>query len=122
MSKLRKIIGKVAKPTDLEGGGAAKAPSSGADSYVKAMLLRDMTDLDVVKNEISSGNMVILRITPMARKNVDDVKKVINELCDYVGTVGGDIARLGEERIVVTPSSIKIWRSQTEAEPETTSA
>ncbi len=121
MSTFRKIIDKVAKPKELEGEDAAKTPSPGANSYVKAMLLRDMSDLDVVKNEISSGNVIIMRITPMVRKNVDDVKKVINELCDYVETIGGDIARLGEERIVVTPSSIKIWRSPPEAEPEATS-
>jgi SepF-like predicted cell division protein (DUF552 family) len=80
--------------------------------YVKALQLRELTDLALVKDEVRAGNIVILRITPLAKKSVDDVKNAINELCAYVGGVGGDIARLGEERIVITPSSVKIWRKE----------
>ena len=80
--------------------------------YVKALPLRELTDLALVKDEVKSGNIVILRITPLAKKSVEDVKNAINELCAYVGGVGGDIARLGEERIVITPSPIKIWRRE----------
>jgi hypothetical protein len=80
--------------------------------YVKALQLRELTDLVIVKEEVKSGNIVILRITPLAKKSVDDVKNAINELCTYVGGIGGDIARLGEERIVITPSSVKIWRKE----------
>lgn len=56
--------------------------------------------------------MLIVRVTPLAKKSVDDVKRAINELYEYVETLGGDIARLGEERIVLTPPPIKIWRKK----------
>ncbi len=78
--------------------------------YVKAMLLRNLVDVELVKDEIKSGNVVILRITAMAMKNADDAKEAVNELCKFVSGVGGDIARLGEERLVVTPPTVKIWR------------
>jgi len=82
-------------------------------TYLKAMPLRDLTDLDTVKSEVKSGNIIILRITPLANKNIDDVKRAVNELCEFVESVGGDIARLGEERVVICPPNVKIWREKT---------
>lgn len=90
----------------------AKSGSSGK-TYLKAMPLRDLADLDSVKNEVKSGNILILRITPLASKSIDDVKRAINELCEFAESVGGDIARLGEERVVVCPQNVRIWREKT---------
>jgi SepF-like predicted cell division protein (DUF552 family) len=81
-------------------------------AYLKAMPLRDLADLDNIKNEVNSGNIMILRITPLANKSIDDVKRAVNELCEFVESVGGDIARLGEERVVICPPGVKIWREK----------
>ncbi|HEY6883822.1 MAG TPA: cell division protein SepF [Nitrososphaeraceae archaeon] len=51
-----------------------------------------------------------MRVTPLAQKDVEELRKIIEELYTYVRSTGGDIARLGEERVVVTPPSVKIWR------------
>jgi len=82
-------------------------------TYLKAMPLRDLSDLDTVKGEVSSGNILILRVTPLANKSIEDVKRAVNELCEFVESVGGDIARLGEERVVICPSNVRIWREKT---------
>jgi SepF-like predicted cell division protein (DUF552 family) len=82
-------------------------------TFLKAMPLRDLSDLDVVKREVRSGNILILRITPLANKSIEDVKKAVNELCEFAESVGGDIARLGEERVVICPPNVKIWREKT---------
>jgi len=82
-------------------------------TYLKAMPLRDLSDLDAVKNEVNSGNIMILRIIPLANKNLDDVKRAVNELCEFAESIGGDIARLGEERVVICPPNVKIWREKT---------
>lgn len=81
-------------------------------TYLKAMPLRDLSDLDTVKSEVSSGNILILRITPLASKSIEDVKRAVNELCEFTESVGGDIARLGEERVVICPSHVRIWREK----------
>jgi len=81
--------------------------------YVKALKLRSLEDLDRIKAELKSGNILIVRFTPLAEKSVEDVKVAINELQDFVIGIKGDIARLGEDRIVVTPEQIKIWREKT---------
>jgi hypothetical protein len=76
------------------------------------MPLRDLSDLDSIKTEVKEGNILILRITPLANKSIEDVKRAVNELCEFAETVGGDIARLGEERVVVCPPSVRIWREK----------
>lgn len=81
--------------------------------YIKARVLQSLEDLDVIKNEVNSGNIIIVRLGPLAKKSTDDVKKAINELCDFTQQIEGDIARLGEERVVVTPSFVEIWREKT---------
>jgi len=82
-------------------------------AYLKALPLRTLDDVEVIKNELKSGNIIILRVSPLARKSVEDVKKAVNELYEFTKSIGGDIARLGEERVVIVPSFIAIWREKT---------
>ncbi len=84
-------------------------------AYVKALPLQELDDVEEIKAEIRMGNILIVRITPLARKSVDETKLVITELTDHVKSIGGDIARLGEERIVITPPGIRIWRREADA-------
>ena len=82
-------------------------------TYLKAMPLKELTDIDNVKNEVKNGNIIILRVTPLANKSIDDVKNAVNQLYEFAESVGGDIARLGEERVVICPKNIRIWREKT---------
>ncbi len=84
-------------------------------TYLKAMPLRDLSDVEKVKAEVRNGNIIILRVTPLAGKSIEDVKSAVNELYEFTEATGGDIARLGEERVVVCPKNIRIWREKTPA-------
>jgi SepF-like predicted cell division protein (DUF552 family) len=97
---------------------------SNEKTYLKAMPLRDLADLESIKNEVKNGNILILRITPLASKNIEDVKRAVNELYEFAESIGGDIARLGEERIVICPQNVRIWREKTpvKSEPVPTAA
>jgi hypothetical protein len=88
----------------------AEAPSK---TYLKAMPLRELVDVEKVKSEVQNGNIIILRVTPLASKSIEDVKNAVNELYQFTEFIGGDIARLGEERVVICPKSIRIWREKT---------
>jgi SepF-like predicted cell division protein (DUF552 family) len=90
-------------------------------TYLKAMPLKELTDIDNVKNEVKNGNIVILRVTPLASKSIDDVKTAVNQLYEFAESVGGDIARLGEERVVICPKNVRIWREKTPASNESVS-
>src|SRR2546430_17572742 len=80
--------------------------------YVKALPLQELDDVESVKEEVKAGNILIVRVVPLARKSVEETKLAITELTDYVKGLGGDIARLGEVRIVITPPGIRIWRRE----------
>lgn len=118
MSNLGKVFGRVihrSKKTEAKPSEAVSTQEKEGfmdKAYLKAIPLRSLSDVDVVKQEVSSGNILILKISPLAAKSVDDAKRAVNELCEFTQTVGGDIARLGEERVVVTPSSVRIWREK----------
>ena len=121
MSKLSEALGRVfGKSKKAEGqseGEEAKPIAPGVavpeKVYLKALPLRDLEDVEMIKQEVKLGNVLILKVSPLAKKSIDDVKTAVGQLMEFTKSVGGDIARLGEERVVITPASIRIWREKT---------
>jgi len=121
LSKLGEALGKVfgkGKKTETPATGEEEKPVAPVTPvpekvYLKALPLRDLGDVETIKQEVKSGNVLILKVSPLAKKSIDDVKTAVSELLEFTQLVGGDIARLGEERVVITPSFIKIWREKT---------
>ena len=96
----------------------AENKETNTKTYLKAMPLRDLADLESIKAEVKNGNILILKITSLANKNILDVSRAVNELYAFAEEIGGDIARLGEERIVICPPKIRIWREKTPVQNE----
>jgi len=110
-----KVMTKIKKTEKAEAEAQAAQVSLPGQVYLKALPLRDLEDVDMVKREVKEGNILILKVSPLAKKSVDDVKTAVSQLLEFTQVVGGDIARLGEERVVITPSFIRIWREKTVA-------
>ena len=124
MSKLSEALGKVfgrsKKPEGSAAEGEETKPGIPAavvpeKVYLKALPLRDLEDVEMIKQEVKSGNVLILKVSPLAKKSIDDVKTAVGQLMEFTQSVGGDIARLGEERVVITPAFIRIWREKATA-------
>ena len=81
-------------------------------TYLKAITIRDPSDLHSIKEDIKKEMILILRVTPLAQKDVDKLRKVVEELYAIAKNANADIARLGEERIIVTPPGISIWKPE----------
>ena len=81
-------------------------------TYLKAITIRDPSDIHSIKEDIKKEMILILRVTPLAQKDVDKLRKVVEELYTIAKNSNADIARLGEERIIVTPSGVKIWKPE----------
>ncbi len=97
-------------------------PSIQHPIYVKAYPLRDPADVPRIKAEIIEGNVLIVKITPIAKRSVEETKSAISELVEFIKSIQGDIARLGEERIVMTPPTVKIWRGRENSHLEVATA
>jgi len=61
---------------------------AGSPVYVKAFPLQELDDVETIKAEIRTGNILIIRITPLARKSVDETKLAITELTDHAKSIG----------------------------------
>lgn len=82
----------------------------GTDILLKAIPLRSIDEIAKVQEDVTKKTIVILRVTPLAQKNVDELKQAIEQLYEFATSIGGDIARLGDERVVITPPGVRIWR------------
>lgn len=98
--------------TDSASLTPAEKTADEAKKYLRAMPLRGLSDLEAIEREVRNGNIVILRITPLASKSIVDVKQAVDQLYAFAEKIHGDIARLGEERVVICPENIRIWREK----------
>lgn len=78
--------------------------------YLKALTIRDVSDIHQIKEDVRKGMVLILRVTPLANKDVESLRDLVKNLHEIAKENDYDIARLGEERIIVTPSCVKIWK------------
>lgn len=81
-------------------------------TYLKAITIRDPSDVNAIKSDIKKGLILILRVTPLAQRDVGQLRGVVEELYTMARESGAEIARLGEERIIVAPANVKIWKPE----------
>ncbi|MBN1940955.1 MAG: cell division protein SepF [Candidatus Diapherotrites archaeon] len=83
-----------------------------ADAYVKPVSLNTPEDVNVVLNEAKAGNVVLLNIGGLNKRNVLKLKELITQIRTGVEQINGDIARISQDRVLVTPSKVKIVKSK----------
>jgi SepF-like predicted cell division protein (DUF552 family) len=90
--------------------GSDESQDSGQGFILKAVPLRSIEDIPRIEKDVQNKTIVILKVTPLAQKSLDELKSTIEQLYEFATSIGGDIARLGDERIVITPPGVRIWR------------
>lgn len=85
---------------------------AGVKRYIKAAELAGLTDIDELKKEIYAGNILVLDISQTSDEEMTHVEKAIQDLKIVVREVGGDIAGIGDDHVLVTPPGIKIDRQK----------
>jgi len=79
-----------------------------ADAFVKPMSLTTQDDCAAVLKEAKEGNIVLLNIETLAKRNAVKLKELITGIKDEVHEIDGDIARISHDRVLITPSKVKI--------------
>lgn len=82
-----------------------------ADFYVKPLALQSEADLAVIQAELQRKNIILLNISEMS-KRPQTLKGIVDNLKQFVDKTNGDIARLDEEKILLTPAKVKIIKSK----------
>jgi SepF-like predicted cell division protein (DUF552 family) len=72
-----------------------------------------LSDADRIIKKVRSGNIVIASIKELHEQNLDELKHAISKIRTSASVWNGDIAGVGSEWIIVTPSSARIRRGET---------
>lgn len=91
-----------AEPDDLDN----------ADAYVKPFVLKPDTDLKTIAKELKDGNIVLLNVSELIKRNPIRLKEQINKLKRFIDEIDGDLARISEEKLLLTPARIKIVKKK----------
>lgn len=79
---------------------------------VKIATISDLKDTPRVKDEVYSGNIVIVDISRLKMDKIS-YERVLKDLKEVAKDVNGDIIGLGDQRyVVLTPMSVKISRDK----------
>jgi len=82
-----------------------------ADFYVKPIALETENDVNVIMEELKARNIILLNVSPMA-KQPNKLKQTIDNIRMFVTKINGDIARIDADKILLTPSKVKIVKSR----------
>ncbi|HIP74048.1 MAG TPA: DUF552 domain-containing protein [Euryarchaeota archaeon] len=119
MGFLDKIFGGGRDEPDIEEllnslGDEDEVVEEEAERYVRPLALNSVQDYDKVMAEINKNNIVLLNIRPLATKNAVGLKDVISRIKESVLGMGGDIARITEFYVLITPPGIKIVKRRSQ--------
>jgi SepF-like predicted cell division protein (DUF552 family) len=115
MGRASKIFGE--KKTDLSGGyvdlekyaDAQKGGASAAKMYIRVGEIQRYEDLKQFTDYVYGGNVLILDFTPIAEEEVI-LKRITNDLKKLTSDIGGDIAGIGNNLMIISPADVKIDR------------
>jgi len=82
-----------------------------ADFYVKPISLHSESDVAVVLDELKAKNLVLLNVSGM-KKNTAKLKMVVDNIKTHMHKINGDIARIDEDKILLTPTKVKIIKTK----------
>ena len=72
--------------------------------------LENYASTDKIIQNIKKGNIVLVKIKDLKENNLDELKQCISKLRTAAASFGGDIAGVGDEFVIVTPSKAAIHR------------
>ena len=78
-----------------------------ADFYVKPIALESEADVNVIMEELKAKNIILLNVTPMS-KQPNKLRQTMDNIKAFVMKINGDIARIDEDKILLTPTNVKI--------------
>lgn len=82
-----------------------------ADFYVKPIALESESDVSTIMDELKARNIILLNVSPMS-KQPNKLRQTIDNIKSHITKINGDIARLDENKILLTPSKVKIVKSR----------
>ncbi|KAA0002474.1 MAG: hypothetical protein DRN33_05140 [Thermoplasmata archaeon] len=86
-----------------------EAEGEEAMMHIKVAELQNYEDMREFTDYVYKGDILILDTAPISSDDLE-LERITNELKRVVSDIGGDIAGLGRNLLIVTPAGIKIDR------------
>src|SRR3989344_4678648 len=89
-------------------------PYEDAEAFVKPITLQTEHDKDVVLEEAKKGNILLINIADLSKRNAMKLKELVTAIRAGIEDIDGDFARISQDRIIVTPAKVKIIKRKEE--------
>ena len=83
-----------------------------ADALVKPLDLNTDVDAEAIIREVKQGNLVLANIADLNKRNKAKLKELLGRIKSEIKSMDGDMAGISAERILVTPSKVKIIKKK----------
>jgi len=83
-----------------------------ADALVKPLDLNTDVDAEAIIREVKQGNLVLANIADLNKRNKAKLKELLGRIKTEIKAMDGDMAGISAERILVTPSKVKIIKKK----------
>ena len=80
--------------------------------YLKAMTVRDHTDIDMIKKDIKMGMILIVRVGPMAQRDLEGLRKLGRRIIRGRPNRGRRHRQAGRGAHTGHPAAVQIWKPQ----------
>ncbi|MCX8158501.1 MAG: cell division protein SepF [Candidatus Diapherotrites archaeon] len=115
MAFIEKLLGRQQQTEDIEDFLNALDEEDeelyeDADAFVRPVVLNTEEDVSYVMEELKKGNFILLNIADLSRRNAIKLRDLITAIKEQVLQIDGDIARISQEKILITPSRVKIMK------------
>ena len=104
-----KRSGDVGGYIDLEKYVESTHTNPPAKMHIRVGEIQHYEDLKGITDYVYGGNVLLLDFSPIANEEVI-LKRVTNELKEMIKEINGDIAGIGNNMMIVSPSDVKIDR------------
>ena len=82
--------------------------------WIEIEKMDNFGDSDRIQKKIREGNILLVRIRELRAKDSEELKRCVERVRRTCLAINGDIAGLGEDWLLVTPSAAKVYREPKE--------
>ena len=85
---------------------------AGRKLLIEVERLDNYNDSDRLQKKIREGNILVVKIRDLKAKDMEELKRSVDKLSKTCMAIGGDIAGLGDDWLIVPPTTAKIHREE----------
>jgi|SRR3989344_9416212 len=74
--------------------------------------LENYNDSDRLQKKVREGNILLVKIKDLKAKDMEELKRSVDKLKKTCLAIGGDIAGLGEDWLILAPSTARVHREE----------